>query len=539
MRKIATRNEIIGLENAANKDGLSFDQMMENAGRSTAEEIISIFQDLHGYRILILIGGGNNGGDGLVAGRYLKNDGADVILYLSHARKSTDQNYKKIIDLNCTINEASNDSDFSSLREEIGKADILVDALLGTGFSLPLKGTVEKMLKVVQDELVSLPEKPFIVAVDCPSGLDIDTGEVADAVVNADITVSFAVAKHGFFKLPGAAMIGQLKIVDIGIQPDVEELSKIDIGIPEVEDIRGWMPSRPLDAHKGTFGKLLVIAGSVNFPGAAALTAIGAYRSGAGLVTMAVPGNIQHLIAPQLPEATWLLLPHEMGVIQENSMDVLSEQISLYQACVIGPGIGKETSTRIFLERLLFESGNQKSKIGFVHDGMAEKLSGRALPPSVIDADALNLLAELENWEDQIPQDCVLTPHPGEMARLTKLSIEDIQQNRIGAAREFSRKWRSVVVLKGAFTVVAHPEGNTVIIPLATPALARAGSGDVLAGTIGSLMAQGMEPFQAAVNGAYLHGIAGKIAYEVIGNAAGVIASDIADLLPAAINEIG
>lgn len=538
MKKLAKKVEIIELEKAADESGLSFDQMMENAGRCTAAEITSIFQDLHGYNVLIMVGGGNNGGDGLVAGRYLIESGANVIFYLSHPRKMTDKNYENLLNLNCTVIEAENDKNHLQLEEELKKSDIIVDALLGTGFSPPLKGKIGLILKKVESVLSELIDKPFIVAVDCPSGLDVDTGDIESSILPADMTVTFAVAKHGFFQLPGAEMAGQVKIVDIGIPPELPEHTSLNIQIPEEEDIRGWMPARPLDAHKGTFGRLLIIAGSVNFPGAAALAGVGAYRSGAGLVTLAVPSNIQHLIAPIIPEVTWLLLAHEMGVIQENAVDVLTKKIMDYQACVIGPGLGRDNNTRDFLQKLIFIRSNQKGNIGFIHEGLNKNKQGGMLPPTVIDADGLNLMTELDDWENQIPENCILTPHPGEMARLTGLKIEDIQSARIEIAKKYSKKWSAIVVLKGAFTVIAHPEKDPVIIPLATPALARAGSGDVLAGVIGSLLAQGLTPYRAAVVGAYLHGTAGKIAFEVTGNAAGVIASDIAELIPAAINEI-
>lgn len=537
MKKIAARAEIVSIEEAANRNGLTYDEMMESAGKRVSEELISIFRDVSGIRVLVLAGTGNNGGDGLAAAYHLKQAGAEVGVYLSKNRGNDDANFNRAVEIGCSIQSASQDSDLGELKELASRAEIIVDALLGTGFSLPLRGAARNILKTVGEALEKRNHRPFIAAVDCPSGMEVDTGETAQEILDADVTITFAAAKQGFFTR-GAAFLGQLKVVDIGIPAGLEEMESINTVMPEKSDIKELIPERPLDAHKGTFGKLLVIAGSVNYPGAAALAADAAYRIGAGLVTLAVPGNIQALIAPRLWEATWLLLPHEVGVIHESAVDVIRGQLKDYDACIIGPGLGREPSTRHFLDQLLFENKHQKAQIGFLHGSAGVKGSVSDLPPSVLDADGLNLLAEMPGWAEKLPGNCVLTPHPGEMSRLTGLDIGEIQQERVGTARSFSKKWGVVVVLKGAFTVVAEPGGDAAVIPIATPALARAGSGDVLAGVIGGMLAQGVEPFEAALAGAYLHGTAGKISMEVTGNAAGVIATDITELLPSAINEI-
>jgi NAD(P)H-hydrate epimerase len=274
--------------------------------------------------------------------------------------------------------------------------------------------------------------------------------------------------------------------------------------------VREILPPRPLDAHKGTFGTVLVVAGSVNFTGAALLAGKAAYRSGTGWVTMAVPEPLHAALAGHFPEAPWLLLPHEHGFISASSAEVVLSNLGKPTAILLGPGFGLEPTTCQFLANLLTPT----------------------LPPLVIDADGLKLLAKLEDWPSRLPAQAVLTPHPGEMAVLTGLSLERIQGDRIGVAEQFAHLWEHVVVLKGAFTVIASPVGKTAVIPVATPALARAGTGDVLAGLIVGLRAQGVEAFEAAAAGAWIHAQAGLRAAEKLGSTACVLAGDVLEAVP-------
>jgi NAD(P)H-hydrate epimerase len=302
--------------------------------------------------------------------------------------------------------------------------------------------------------------------------------------------------------------------------------------------LRLWLPPRPLDSHKGTFGRALVVAGSVNFPGAAALAGLGAYRVGAGLVTLAAPAPVQALVAPQLPEATWILLPHELGVISDEAAEILKEEVSTSQAILLGPGFGQDPTTGAFLAEFLGGGeGAPRSRIGFVHTE-GRKGEAAALPPCVIDADGLKLLSKIDHWPTRLPRPTILTPHPGEMAVMTGSNKDEIQADRLAAARRWAAEWGHIVVLKGAFTVVASPEGMATIIPIATPALARAGTGDVLAGAIVGTLAQGVAPYGAAVLAAYLHARAGVLAGEAHGTTASVLAGEVAEALPEAIVEL-
>jgi NAD(P)H-hydrate epimerase len=299
------------------------------------------------------------------------------------------------------------------------------------------------------------------------------------------------------------------------------------------------LPDRPIDAHKGTFGTAFIVAGSVNYTGAALLAGLAAYRSGAGLVTMAVPAPLHESLSGQFPESTWVLLPHEIGVISADAARVIRENIDRATAILIGPGLGLEDTTREFLSKLFTKVGKvNKGDIGFIHNAETS-LEGKNIQiPVIMDADGLKLMSKITNWSDLLPSPAVLTPHPGEMSFLTGLSTDEIQEDRLEIASKYSKKWGHVVVLKGAFTVIASPDGQLAIVPIASPALARAGTGDVLAGLIVGLRAQGVEAFQAACAGAWIHATAGLLAAKRLGNTASVIASDVLNAIPQVISEL-
>jgi NAD(P)H-hydrate epimerase len=304
--------------------------------------------------------------------------------------------------------------------------------------------------------------------------------------------------------------LGLLEIGDIGLTPDLPEWKAIQRYAIDENIARSAIPPRPLDAHKGTFGTALIVAGSHRYPGASLLAGEAAYRSGAGLVTIATPESIQPSLAGHLCEATWLPLPSESGWISAEAASVVQIALDRVTALLVGPGFGQEQATEDFLRNIL----------------------EMKLPPLVIDADALKLLVRIDNWQRKLGESAILTPHPGEMAILTGLSAEEIQADRISIAERFAREWNVILVLKGAFTIVAAPDGRSATLPLATPALARAGTGDVLAGLITGLRAQGVSAFEAACTAVWLHGKAGLRAAERVGGTAGVLAGDLIAELP-------
>ncbi len=536
LKKVVTVEQMRAIERAADASGLTYDKMMENAGKSIATAILEYWPEAERWSVAVLVGPGNNGGDGLVVGHYLQEAGAKVSIYLTKERTEEDENLQRITRNGCPVTSAENDTRHKALRDLISSTDLLVDSVFGTGFKPPIKGETKKILAFVNKVLEERVSIPYIVAVDCPSGVDCDTGEIADESLVADLTVTLAAAKPGLLRFPGAEYVGEIVVGDIGIPASQKELAAIDLDFATRESVRSWLPERTRDAHKGTFGRVMIVAGSVNFPGAASLSALGAYRSGAGLVTLAVPEPIQGFLVPMIPEATWLVLPHEVGVIAGPAADVIREELPHCQALLLGPGFGRERPTLDFMKRLINPSAAAKQGIGFLHYGGGEETM--KLPPIVIDADGLKLLAEIPDWHVHLPGQSILTPHPGEMSVLTGLSVTEIQAEREQTALDWAAQWGHVVVLKGAFTVVASPTGQATILPFATPALARAGTGDVLSGVIASLLAQGLKPYQAAILGCFLHGWSGEIAAGMIGSTAGVIAGDVAELIPAAIREL-
>jgi NAD(P)H-hydrate epimerase len=325
-----------------------------------------------------------------------------------------------------------------------------------------------------------------------------------------------AAVKHGLLKLPAFEFVGDLSMVEIGLPDDLKSFQDLAAEVADYDLVAGLLPERKLDSHKGTFGTALIAAGSLNYTGAALLAGTAAYRVGAGLVTLAVPEPLHFALAGQLPEATWVLLPHETGFISEKACEILLNHIQRATAFLIGPGIGSHISTRKFVETAV----------------STVKL------PMVIDADGLRHLAQISDWPKKIFPRAVLTPHAGEMSALTGLSKEEIQANRNEIATKYAKEWGHVVVLKGAFTIVASPDGKMTIIPVASPALARAGTGDVLAGLIVGLHAQGLDAYSAAVAGAYIHAQAGLLAAEDLGTNASVLASDVLNSIADIISEL-
>ncbi|MBI3537273.1 MAG: NAD(P)H-hydrate dehydratase, partial [Chloroflexi bacterium] len=388
----------------------------------------------------------------------------------------------------------------------------------------------------------SAPPRPFVVAIDLPSGLNPDTGALDPATLAADFTVTFAFPKIGQLLFPGANAVGELVIADIGIE--TEWANEIKLKVASANEIAEKLPPRARDSHKGTFGKALICAGSENYVGAAFLAGTAATRAGAGLVTLAIPRSIFSALAASAHETTFLPLPAQNGAIISRAARVVREKIAEYDALLIGPGLGRARGTVRFVQIVIASPFRRAKQSPKNNSGIASSRNtflAMTLPPLVIDADALFALAQTREWWKKIaPQRAILTPHPGEMATLTGLARAEIQRDRIGVAKKFAEKWKQIVVLKGAHTIVAAPDDRATIIPFATPALATAGTGDVLAGTIVALCAQMQgadEPrpytYDAAIVGAYLHGCAGKIAEEEIG-AAGVVAGDLLTRLPRA-----
>jgi len=331
------------------------------------------------------------------------------------------------------------------------------------------------------------------------------------------MTVTFAYPKWGQLQYPGAGACGLLSVVDIGVPADLDE--SVQVELMERATVAALLPARPRDAHKGTFGKVLVVGGSSLYTGAPALSGGAAGRAGAGLVTVAVPQELHPALAAALLDLTWLPLRSEAGVISPESAAQVLEKVRSYDALLDGPGLTADRSAQEFVGALFGKNGLDPAA-----------WRGRV----IVDADALNILALSPGWPALLPPLSILTPHPGEMSRLTGLSVAEINASRIATARRYAAEWGHVVLLKGPYTVIAHPEGRTFVIPFAEPSLAKAGSGDVLAGVILALAGQGLGPFEAAATGAYVHGLAGVLAGEALG-AASVTGRDLVQSISSAL----
>jgi ADP-dependent NAD(P)H-hydrate dehydratase / NAD(P)H-hydrate epimerase len=539
MVKVFTVTEMTALERAANAAGLSYETMMENAGKGLASEIVNAYSHLYNHKILALIGSGKNGGDALISLNILASQGWDTTAYIVRQRDPKDplvehlqKNFGNVIDIKDDVN-------YEKLRKLINESAILIDGVLGTGIKLPLRGTIANVLNYVNQHQSLVDKQIKIIAVDCPSGIDCDTGEAADDTIQADMTVTMAGIKTGLLKFPAALFAGKIKIVSIGDITNLKEYQANTKIYLTSDFIRQFIPKRPLDSHKGTFGTAFIIAGSVNYTGAALLAGIAAYRIGTGLVMMGVPESLHTTLAGRFPEAIWVLLSEEIGVIAAQAVHVARQNIDRATAILIGPGFGLEETTKEFLQRFFTEGAtNHKGGIGFLSSMMGENPRQNAEKPIIIDADGLKLISRIDNWAELLPRESILTPHPGEMSVMTGINIKDIQENRIEIARDYASKWGHVLVLKGAFTVVADPHGRVGIVPIASPALARAGTGDVLAGLITGLRAQGVSAFEAACAGAWIHAKAGLLAAEELGNDASVMASDVLNAVPQVISSL-
>ncbi len=538
--KLVSVEQMKTIEKEADQSGLTYERMMENAGQGLAEVIEDLPVEEEDREVFGLVGPGNNGGDTLVALAHLAADDWIVRAYLINRKK--DALVKRVEDAGGQIISAEEDGDFKSLTAFVETAAIVMDGVLGTGTRLPLKDDIGNILKETQAILSSVEQPPYVIAVDCPSGMDCDTGEIAAECITADLTVTMAAVKQGLLKLPAYEQVGELQVVDIGISQDLSSMKSVRSEVAEEDMVAGLLPERPLHAHKGTFGTALIVAGSVNYTGAALLAGMAAYRSGAGLVTLAVPTPLHTALAGQFPEATWIMMPHEMGVVSREAVDVLIKNLERATALLIGPGFGLETTTQEFIENLLTGNSLPKkgtARIGFVQQEKERKEGEEGkLPPVVFDADGLKLLARIKDWPKLLAPPAILTPHPGEMAVLTGLSVDEIQKDRPAVAARFAAQWGHVVVLKGAFTVIASPDGRTMVIPVASPALARAGSGDVLAGLIVGLRAQGLSAFDAAGCGAWIHAQAGLYAAEDLGTSASVLAGDVLNSISDVLSDV-
>ena len=494
--KLVTAEEMRALESLAFESGISQAELMETAGHAVAVAVRDRLGSVRAARILVLVGPGNNGGDGLVAAKHLHDFAAEVMVYLLAPRSEDDFNLQAVRQRGIEVMDVGSDG---GLDEALGRTDAVIDAVLGTGRQRPIEGLVAEVF-----EKLKTSHAPLF-AVDLPTGVDPDSGAADQHAARADVTLALGFSKIGLHLLPGSALSGEVEVLDIGLADVRSDSIQTQLLTPEWA--RAALPERPAESNKGSFGRVLVVAGSANYTGAAALASLGAIRGGAGLVTLASIAPVRAAVTTQLPEATFLPLLETDGAIDAAAGDAVARALEGYAALIIGPGLSMAPGAQAVVRGVLTSPA-------------------AASIPVVIDADGLNALSKLPGWFDELTGDAVLTPHPGELGRLMGLSAAEVQEQRLAAARRCAAEWRQTVVLKGAHTIVARPDGEVLISPFANALLATAGTGDVLAGTIGGLLAQGLDPFSAAGLGVYLHGAAAELYADDYGSS-GLLASEL------------
>ncbi len=486
-------------------------KLMENAGTRVTETILERFGDIKNRIVTIVCGKGNNGGDGFVVARLLHEKGANIELYLIGRRDSVKGdarvNLERTEKIGLWIKEINDPVDFQIMETSA----LIVDAIFGTGFSGEIKSPYAEVIRRINNNPTP------VIAIDSPSGLDGETGEVSDPCISADITVTFGLPKYGQTVYPGKARCGFLTVADIGIPEKAISEEEIGLSLLMEDEAAGLLPFRAFDSHKGDFGRLFVLAGSEGMTGAAALTAEAGLRSGVGLTILGCPSGLNDILETKLTEVITRPLPEvrKRRCLALRGLGEIREMVKWADAVAVGPGIGIYHETRDLVFRLI----------------------SRLDKPAVFDADALNILANNTDYLKNHTAPLVISPHPGEMARLTGRTIEEIARNRIDIALEFADKYNLVCLLKGAPSVIAAPSGEAWINPNGNEGMATAGSGDVLTGLIGSFLAQGVIDIDAAVLGCFIHGAAGDLACDELGSR-GMIAGDILAMVPEALRRL-
>jgi ADP-dependent NAD(P)H-hydrate dehydratase / NAD(P)H-hydrate epimerase len=511
MLPVFTADEMRRVDQRAIRDlGIPGPTLMENAGRGAAERILAALASLElgrrGVRVAIVSGKGGNGGDGFVVARWLKRAGQRVQVFLvatpDDLRGDAALKYR---DMERAGIRAQVVRDDALLERALAGADLVVDALLGTGARGAPTPAIAQAI-----ERINAAGRP-VVALDIPSGLSADGTPPDGPVVRASLTTTFAGIKRGLIVGNGPDFAGRVEVVDIGVPP-AEVGRGINTFVLQAADVARHFPSRARQGHKGDYGHLLVVAGSVGKTGAAALAARAAMRAGAGLVTVATARSAQPVVAALLLEAmSEPLVETVAGSLALKARDRLLDLAERRDALAIGPGLGLDDETQALARTVVFESRQ----------------------PCVVDADALTALAGHLEGLRAAPAARCLTPHPGEMARLLGVSIADVQRDRIRVARQFAAEWGVHVVVKGAASVIGTPDGTVLLNPTGNPGMASGGTGDVLTGILGAFLARGLPPTDAVASAVYLHGLAGDIAAARQGEES-LIAGDVVEALPAA-----
>jgi len=489
--------------------------LMENAGEQVVSFILEKFPSLENLKVMVICGKGNNGGDGFVISRLLKKKRVNVSTFLLASKGSCEGdaaiNLGKLIKSGVEISEITDLAAVDKFEKEIQEADLVIDAMLGTG----CEGRVSLIFgKVI--EIINALEKAEVISVDVPSGLNSDNGQVSGPCIYADYTVALGLVKLGLVVSPGVNFTGELVVKDIGIPLAVVQAENVNLNFTTKKDVSAFCKKRAADSNKGTVGKILVVGGSIGLTGAPCLTAQSALMTGSGIVTVACAKGLNDILEVKLTEVMTKPLSQNIDrSLSSLAAASIIDMMEQYDVLALGPGLGKNRDTGKLVYNLI-----RKVK-----------------KPIVLDADGLNFISKDPEVLKEKKGVLVVTPHPGEMSRLMRCTIDMIQKYRVEASLKFAKKYNVITLLKGARTVIALPTGEVFINSTGNPGMSTAGAGDVLTGVIASIIGQGFEPGKAAIYAAFIHGLAGDLAKEEKGEH-GLIASDIISNIPGAILDI-
>ncbi|NLM13535.1 MAG: NAD(P)H-hydrate dehydratase [Epulopiscium sp.] len=509
--KVCNGKEMRQIDEAAiHKLGIPGIVLMENATLAVVHEIKKDLQNIRKPSVAIFCGQGNNGGDGLGVARHLYNCGMDVtVIFIGDPlllKEDAKTNFNIVDTLQIPKIILNKDSIIDdNIVNLIKKSDLIVDAIFGTGLSKPISGIFNDLIN-----LINLYGE-YILSIDIPSGLDSETGAILGNAIKAHKTVTLALPKSGLYLYPGTEYVGELIIADIGIPKEIIDCAQLKMNILMDEEVGSFIPSRFPRSNKGTYGRVQVLAGSKGMTGAAALTCTGAFKIGAGLVSLGIPRSINDILQTKLTEVITIPIREKDGKLCRESFEDIKPYLEKATVIAVGPGIGQGPQIIEFMELLI-----KNIRI-----------------PLVVDADGINAIAKNIEMLRNLKVPVVLTPHPGEMGRLIHKSTEEVLANPIGIVREFCHKWNVILVLKDAKTIIGDPDGQIYINTTGNPGMATAGSGDVLTGIIAGLIGQGLNPYKAAVLGAFIHGKAGDLAASELGQH-GMLAGDICNYVPKA-----
>lgn len=510
---LVTSEEMRGIEKVTfEKYKVTPEILMENAGLNV---VIAMQRELGALvfkRISVFCGGGNNGGDGFVIARHLLSEGASVVIFFTGQKEKLSpealQNYEIAEKYGIPIINLLSLNDIEKYKDEIFISDIIVDALIGTGIKNNIEGFLASLITFIN------ATGKYIVSVDIPSGVDADTGDIKGVAIYADLTITFGLPKIGITIFPGLECTGKLICADINFPPALLSLPRKNVLVTE-EIVAPLLPIRPINANKGNFGPILIIGGSRGLDGAVTLTAKASLRAGAGIVNVCIPESLYDSVKSRSDETIVTPLDEKNGFLTLKNLDKIIKLSEKSKIVVIGPGIGRDKETQELVRNLV------------------EKIE----KPLVIDADGLNAVAEDKKCLNNLKKDVILTPHIGEMAKLSGYKIEEIIKNKIYIIKNFIKENKVNVLLKDGRSIVADIEGNIYINTTGNSGMATPGSGDVLTGIIAAFMAHNLQSVQAGIVANFVHGLAGDLLLETISEE-GIIASDLIEYIPRAIKKL-